>query len=331
MKDRFELEVSTSSSQALEAYVEAVDISFALQLGAGEKLDEALTHDPDFALAHAARARIHQSESNVDAARLSIARARELAVHTSPRERGHVEIIGLTIDGRGADALDLIDEHAGPYPTDALPLSSAMGVYGLIAFSGIVDHHERQLALLERLAPHWPEDWWFLAAYGWARIETGDLCAGIDLVERALVLNPDSANAAHARAHGYYELGDAEAGLTFTTDWLVNYDPHCMLHCHLAWHRALFALQLGDADTALAVYRAHIAPAVTHCIAMFTMIDATAFAWRAALHGSALTGDELREIGDFAMRHFPNPGIAFVNMHNCLALTLSGKADARTP
>jgi hypothetical protein len=41
----------------------------------------------------------------------------------------------------------------------------------------------RSLRLLEELAPHWGDDWWFLGYLGWAYIETG--CEG-DPAGRAL-------------------------------------------------------------------------------------------------------------------------------------------------
>jgi hypothetical protein len=56
----------------------------------------------------------------------------------------------------------LLREHVAEFPRDALVLSLALGVFGLLGFSGRADFHEAQLALLETLAPRWDEDWWFL-------------------------------------------------------------------------------------------------------------------------------------------------------------------------
>jgi hypothetical protein len=77
----------------------------------------------------------------------------------------------------------MVRAHALEYRRDALPLSLALGVFGLLGFSGRRDHHEAQLALLEELAPRWGDDWWFLGYLGWAYIETG--CEG-DPAGRAL-------------------------------------------------------------------------------------------------------------------------------------------------
>jgi len=83
------------------------------------------------------------------------------------------------------EALATVRSHASKYPRDALPLSLALGVFGFLGFSGRRDHHEAQLALLEELATHWGDDWWFLGYLGWAYIETGEV-AKRDPAGRAL-------------------------------------------------------------------------------------------------------------------------------------------------
>src|SRR5438552_3977678 len=83
---------------------------------------------------------------------------------------------------------------------------------------------EEQLALLEELAPHWDDDWWFLGYLGWAYIETGEVAKGTRLVERSLAGNPRNAHAAHQRVHGFFEAGDATGGAAFIRDWLQGYE-----------------------------------------------------------------------------------------------------------
>jgi hypothetical protein len=154
----------------------------------------------------------------------------------------------------------LIEEHVDEYPRDALVLSLALGVFGLLGFSGRADFHEAQLALLQRLAPRWDEDWWFLTYLGWARIELGDIATGAAEVERALALNAHNAYAAHARAHGYFEAGEADAGTAFIEGWLPDYDRRSQLHAHLSWHQALFELARGNSARAGALYADAIRP-----------------------------------------------------------------------
>src|SRR5213595_496669 len=76
----------------------------------------------------------------------------------SRRANAAISRRSLVIDGLGAQAMARLDAHVADYPRDALALSPALGVFGLLGFSGRIDHHEAQLALLKRLAPEWDED-----------------------------------------------------------------------------------------------------------------------------------------------------------------------------
>src|SRR5438094_1496156 len=224
LEDRFGLALTTSSATAAEDYVRAVDLMLSANIGGEELLDATLASDPEFALAHIARARLLAVQARVSEARKAAEAARALADRVTAREARHVETVALAIDGNGKAAMALLEEHVAEFPRDAMVLSLALGVFGLFGFSGRADFHEAQLALLLRLAPRWDEDWWFLTYLGWARIELGDIAEGADEVERALDLNPRNAYAAHARAHGYYEAGDAAGGAGFVEGWLPRYD-----------------------------------------------------------------------------------------------------------
>ena len=178
LNDRFDLPVTCTATSAVENYVTAVDLLLSAWPGAGERLDRALTADPDFALAHIARARLLQLQARIAEAKVAAERAQSLAHPITARERRHIEAVTLSINGAAGEALAMVRAHTADYPRDALPLSLALGVFGLLGFSGRPDHHEAQRALLEELAPHWGEDWWFQGYLGWAYIETGRLRRG---------------------------------------------------------------------------------------------------------------------------------------------------------
>jgi tetratricopeptide (TPR) repeat protein len=193
-------------------------------------------------------------------------------------------------------------------------------VFGLLGFSGRRDHHEAQLDLLLRLAPRWPEDWWFLAYLGWARIELGDTATGAAEVERALALNPQNAYAAHARAHGYHEAGDAAGGAAFVEAWLPGYARESQLHCHLSWHLALFELARGNPDRAAALYDDAIRPAVSHAPPLFNLADAASFLWRWQIYEETpALAERWDEVASHAARHFPRAGLHFADIHAALA------------
>lgn len=327
--DRFGLPITTASPRALELYDDTIDRLFVLQPGAGALIDEALALDPDFALAHCAKARTLMVAGDAPAGRATARRARDLAERLTARERGHAHVVSMVLNGEPlAASLEAVRDHAGAYPRDAVPLSFALGVYGLLGFGGFPDFVHRQVALLETVASAWGDDWWYLAALGWAHVEAGRAEVGIPMLDRALELTPENANAAHGRTHGYYEQGAAEEGEAFIGTWLPSYDRSAPLHGHLGWHQALFALQRGDAERAVSVYLESVSPNASQALPMFTMIDCAAFAMRCALYGHPLPSDELSAVAAFAERHFPKPGVPFVNVHKALTQALAGRPGA---
>jgi hypothetical protein len=317
-RDRFGLPVTTASGAAVAAYVAAVDRILAANVGADRLLDEALAADPEFALAHIARARLLQLQARVAEAREASVAARRLATDLPLREKRHVETIALAVEGRGGDAMRSLEGHIEECPRDAMVLGLALGVYGLLGFSGRVDHHEAQLALLERLAPHWDEDWWFDTYRGWAKIETGDLAAGIPLVERSLPKNPGNAHGAHARAHGYHEAGDAVGGARFVDAFLRTYDTAGQLHCHISWHAALFALEQGDAVEAREIFATSVRPSVAKSAPMPTLVDATSLLWRLRLADADATDGAWEEVVRHRAASFPRAGLAFADAHGAM-------------
>jgi len=328
LEDRFGLALSTESAAAAAAYVSAVDLILSANAGAEKLLDDALRRDPEFALAHAARARALQLAGRVAEARAAAAAAEARSGSLSERERRHVRIVALAVAGRGSEAYAALGEHLETFPRDALPLSLALGVYGLLGFSGRIDHHEANRSLLEGLTGKWDDDWWFLTFLAWARIEAGAPGEGIPLVDRALELNPGNGHAAHARAHGYYELGDPDGGRAFVAGWLPGYGRTGQLHCHLSWHLALFMLQQGEADRALAVYRDDISLRSLPAPTLLSFVDCASFLWRRVLHGDPPGPAEAEEIAEYAGTHVPAPALAFFNLHIALALAAAGENAA---
>lgn len=317
--DRFEQSISTDSAEAAEHYRDALDYLFCMRSAALPAIDAALACDPEFALAHCVRARALLIDGQAAAAKEAAAQAVLLAASCGRRERQHAELVNRVTRNETEGALAMVREHAVDYPRDALPLSFALGVYSLIGFGGLIDQHDQQLALLESVAPAWPEDWWLQSWLGWSYVEVGQIGRGNPLLDASLAVRPDSANTAHGRAHGYYEVGDLDGGKQFLLDWLPSYESHEPLHCHVAWHLGLLHLQEGNFSAAHDLYERCVRPGMSQALAMFTHIDCAAFSWRSRLYGCPLSQELQDEISAFAEQYFSRPGIPFVNWHTMLA------------
>src|SRR5882762_6791064 len=165
-RDRYDQPLTTASDRAAAHYRDGVDCMLSAWHGAEDAFDRAIREDEGFALAHIARARLHQLNMQGGEARAMAAHARQLAAKASSRERQHVEIIAAVIESKPKLAVTAAEAHLDEHPRDALVLSMLLGAFGLYAFSGRPDHDAAKLAVCERVAGHYGEDWWSLTYLG---------------------------------------------------------------------------------------------------------------------------------------------------------------------
>lgn len=325
--DTHDLPLSTTSAEAAEHYRNGVRLILAAWPGADIELDLAIAADPDFALAHAARARVHALSAQPQKAHEQVAAARKLAVRNgTEREQSHVEVLDLAFSGRSAQALSAALAHADRWPRDVLVLSMPLGAFGLFAFSGMADHDQARVDLCARHAARFADDdWWFLTSHGWALAENGEVARGRAMIERAHALHNANANTVHALAHAMFEGGAGDDAQALITRWLPSYDRTGVLHGHLAWHAALVALERGDAASAISIYEAEVRPGVSHGLPINMVSDAASFLWRLDLYGHGAPQAGWEQIAGYARQAFPRPGHAFVDAH--LALIEAATAD----
>jgi tetratricopeptide (TPR) repeat protein len=328
LQDRYGNDLSTASASARDAYIDGVDRFLAAQAGAEDAFQAAITADPNFTLAHLGLARVRQAVGRGREAGEAFSGVRDQPGALTARESGHFNAFSLLLSGDGPGAYKAIRAHLLDYPRDAMIAQTCMGVFGMIGFSGQPGREAEQLAFTTSLAPHYGEDWWFTCQHGFAQVEAGQTKLAEANLERALELNPKNANAAHIRAHVYYEAGEAKAGAAFMNDWMKDYDKGGALHCHISWHCALWAMEHGDIDTMWAVLDRDIAPGKAWGPALNVMTDMASLLYRAELAGVDVPKGRWAEVSQFASEMFPNPGIAFGDVHAALAHAMAGNMDA---
>jgi len=177
LKDRYGLPLSTPSAAARDAYVEASDLALTFYPGAHEAYDRAIAADPRFALAHAGKAQVLMRQGDVAAARASLGAAKDVAADLSDREASHVGFFDLVFAGRTDAAIAALYEHLTAWPRDALVVASAANPNGLIGGSGRTGQKHQIAALMDNLAPHYGDDFWFMAYHAMALSEDGQLAA----------------------------------------------------------------------------------------------------------------------------------------------------------
>ena len=177
LADRYGLALSTSSAPARDAYVEASDLALTFYPGAVEAYDCAIADDPGFALAHAGKAQVLMRQGNVAAARAALAAAKELAAGLPEREASHIAFFDLVFAGRIDAAIAAVHAHLAAWPRDALVVASAANPNGLIGGSGRIGQKRQIAELMDAMAPHYGDDYWFLAYHAMALSEDGQLAA----------------------------------------------------------------------------------------------------------------------------------------------------------
>jgi len=325
--DRYGNELSTSSAKARDSYVAATDALLSADHGAIDGFEAAIAEDPDFKLAHAGLARARQIAADGAGAKAAMAAAEAASGDLTAREAGHMAAMRQLIDGPMA-SYPALRAHLAEHPRDVLIAQPSVGVFGLIGFSGLPGREAELLAYTASLAPHYGDDWWMLAQHGFSMCEAGQVEKAIPLLDRSLELYGRNANAAHIRAHCYYEAGEPETGRAFLEDWVPGYDKRGILHSHISWHIALWAMAAGDLDAMWARVDADVGPGGSQGLSINILTDTVALLFRTMAAGHGVPAERWRQLSAYATEQFPNCGIAFADVHAALAHAMAGDAAA---
>lgn len=287
LSDRYGLALSTSNSEAAEAYSAGLDRLISYDGGAEEQLRRAIASDAHFPLAYAGLAVLRWQQRRSDEAREYVAQARALAGGLPRRERQHFDVVATAIEGHGyvdgeghqspnPELVRLARAHLDQYPRDALVL---LLLTLETVFCGNPDDRRGIAALYERLAPEYADDWWFDSWRATCEIELRRVEAAQQLVARAFEANARNPIAAHGHAHLAYEAHDSDRGAEFLRTWLPHYDPRGPYHSHVTWHYAMLDLQGGRPERALETYRVGIDPGIVAPVRT-TLADSVNVLWR---------------------------------------------------
>lgn len=328
MKDRYGYSLSTNSQKARDAYVLGLDRFLGAEIGVEAALKLATQEDEGFALPHVVLARYRQLVGDRAGAQQSLHLAKQCNGPLTDREARQIKIIGLLIDGKSAAGYQAAREQLQDYPRDVLIAQACLGVLSLIGFSGEPGREAENLALAEILEPHYGDDWWLQGLLGFAQVEVGQFHRAEKSIDKSLAANPRNAHGAHFRSHLYYETGQTEAGYAFITDWQRSYHKEGQMHCHIAWHIALWALARGDTDEMWRIVDRDIDPRGAWGPPLNVMVDLAAVLYRAELSGVEVPQERWQIVCDYAAEKFPNPGLGFADVHAALGYAMAGRSEA---
>jgi tetratricopeptide (TPR) repeat protein len=326
MQDSIGNEVTTGSTAASRLIDEAIDLHARGWPGALQAAEWATREDPELAIAHALQGLIHGMWGRRAAADAAMSHAIASAPRSSRRERSLVELLDHAVRGRPHAALAWLLLHLRDFPSDLLAVTTAVGAYWTLAFSGRADHDQLRLDLLDDLEGHFPPDYpWLLAYRGWARIEAGAVEEGLAMASRAIERCPENAHNAHIIGHGLYEAGRPQQYLEFASVWLRGYPADALMWGHLQWHAALAELMLDRHDEAVERCMGSILPYLSRGTPFMGLADVPSLLWRLALHG-------VRDLPwgaalEHARKYFPDGSNAFGEFH--IAMLAAAHRDMR--
>jgi tetratricopeptide (TPR) repeat protein len=245
-------------------------------------VDQALAESPEFVMAHALRAWLHllgTEPAGVQIARASLAAAQKLPA--TDREQGHLTAIGHLVEGRWWAASQVLEDITIEYPRDLLALQVGHQTDFFRGDARML--RDRVARALPAWTPELPGYHAVLGMQSFGLEETGQYAAAEKAGRRAIELEPRDGWAQHAVAHVMEMQGRPREGIAWMQKNMAGLSPNSFLAVHNWWHLALYHLDLGEIEEALALYDGPIYSKRSRII--LELIDASALLWRLNLRG----------------------------------------------
>lgn len=332
-RDAQGLAVTVASEEAAAAWDHLVSGYLGYRADAPQRLKALLAADPEAPMAQVMRgafAMLAFNRSFVPAAREAAEAAARLAERATPRERAHAAAIAAWAGGSSEAALAAWRGILADHPRDVV----AFRLHHFLAFW--MGRPEEMTASAEAVRPAWsadvPAHSAMLGCFAFAAEESGDQEAAERDGRAAIAADPSDLWAAHAVAHVLEMTGREEEGIAWTSALEPHWEGGSQLVHHLWWHRALYHLQRGEAETVLALYdrrfRNLASPLVqSHADLYIDMQNAASMLWRLRRLDIG-AGPRWEELADKAVARSGDILSAFTLPHWMMALTASGRWEA---
>lgn len=314
--------LSGATPAAIEHYDQAVE-AFNIYRGDPVALvDSAIAQAPDFAMAHILKAYLYglATEPEATAEAQSIA-ATVKSLAMNEREQSHIAALDHLLQGNWTKAAVALDYHNIRYPRDlvALQCGHLMDFYRANA-RDLRDRIARALPQWSPAVPGYPI---VLGMHAFGLEESGDYAQAEERGRQAIDLQPLDCWAHHAVAHVMEMQGRAQDGI----GWMIAREPHWsgddnFFKVHNWWHRALYHLDLGQAEQAIALYDGPIRE--ERSTVALDMVDASALLWRLHLSGHDV-GERWQELSEAWDQHADGRLYAFNDWHAVMAHLGAGR------
>ena len=277
---------------------------------------------PEFAMAHLGKAWVFAVANDpgfLTKARALVDDAQSLSLNE--RERAHLAALSHLVRGARSAAVAVMDRHLMHYPFDILGHQGAALVDGFLGrFPRVRDRSARALPLWSKDRPGYAT---MLAFHGFGLEEAGDYARAEDESREAAELEPLSFWPHHTVAHVMEMTGRPEDGL----GWMAAREalwsgPGHLNEVHIWWHKALFHLELGQYEAALALYDGPLR--ATQRPVALSLTNASALLWRLDTLGVDL-GGRWQDLAALWDGHADGKCLVFADIHAAMAELRSGR------
>jgi tetratricopeptide (TPR) repeat protein len=290
------------------------------------EVERVLTEDPENVFGHCLRAAIIVCTDAV-AARPSLA-ASVAAIEAACTDaqnpaRRHAAAARAWFDRDPALAAERYGAILIDWPRDALALVVAHALDFRLGHRRMLrDRVARVLPELGATPPHYAS---VLAMYAFGLEENGQYRRAEKVARRALAVDARHAGAIHVIAHVLEMQGRAREGLAFLAATESAWLEGTGFSAHLAWHRALFHVDAGNPEAALATYDSQIMNAEAPGLSV--LADASSLLWRLDLRNIDV-GERWRVLADGWERQSLAGARPFYVVHAMMAFAAAGRTAA---
>lgn len=319
------LDLTTTSDAAATHFDEAIKNYFEHRLKAGESVKAIIAADPGFALAHCLHGyffMLFGTRAVYGKARAALAAAEAHAAGITAREAAHLAALRTWLTGDMARTCALWEEILLAHPRDILALRLQHFAYFWMGRSReLRDAPGRVLHAWDESVPGYAA---LLGMLAFGHEECGDTATAERLGRRAVDMDREDLWALHAVAHVLEMQGRLGEGIAWLDRPADAWDDRNPFRGHLWWHLALFHLERGAYDEALALYDRSIRADksdfyldIQNCAALLARLE----------YQDIGVGDRWHELADHVETRLDDHVLAFTDAHAMMTLAATGRTE----
>lgn len=324
--DARDLPLTTESDQAATNFNAALEAYFEYRLSTGKLAKLAVEADPDFALGHCLRGYLFMLFGSTEfhgRARAALEQAEARVGRVTWREAAHVAALRTWLSGDMAKTCALWEQILVEAPRDLLALRlQHFALFWMGCSTELRGAPARALHAWDEAVPGYGN---LLGMLAFGLEECGDYAQAEAYGKRAVELNPDDLWAVHAVAHVLEMQGRLKEGIAWLDYPAEAWQDRNPFRGHLWWHRALFFVERGELDEALALYDRSIRSERSDFY--LDLQNAASLLARLEFLGADV-GERWVELADHVEGRLDDHVLAFTDPHAMMALAAEGRVEA---